>query len=278
MADQQFKDRYGPWAAVAGASTGLGAAFADELAQRGLNVVLVARRGALMEETAEKIRAKHGVEVKPVVLDLADSDADAQFASAVEGLEIGFFIYNAALEPQGLFVDEDRDSLIGNIVVNCITPTLLVKQLAPGMIERKRGGIVLVSSLGALQGIKVFAAYGAAKSYELILGEGLWDEFREHGVDACTLVVGATSTPVFLERQKQMKQPSKEDMEAVFGSGGVTEPFTPEQVAASLFPQLGTGPRVFANPDDEKAAEFMASMPRADTVAMMGKISSMFWE
>ena len=280
MTDQDFQSRYGPWAVVAGASTGLGAAFADEAAQRGLNVMLLARRRDVMEQTAQRIRDAHGVEVRPVVLDMAAADAAAQFVDAVSGIDVGLFIYNAALEPQGLFIDESTDELLGNITVNCVTPTLLTHHVASMMARRGRGGVVLVSSMGALQGIKVFAAYGAAKSYELILAEGLWDELRDHGVDACAYVVGSTAAPTFLERQKSMKTTDEQTLKSVFGDvgDGVSAPRPPQQVAAALFPQLGTGPRLFSDPADEQAAAFMATLPRRDTVEMMGKISSMFWE
>ena len=89
-----FVDRYGPWAVVAGASTGLGAAFADGCAARGLNVVVLARRAALLEETAVGIRDRHGVEVRAVTLDMADADLGAKLANATDGLEVGLLIYN----------------------------------------------------------------------------------------------------------------------------------------------------------------------------------------
>jgi short-subunit dehydrogenase len=211
---------------------------------------------------------------------MAAPDAASKFAEAISDIDVGLFIYNAALEPQGLFVDETTEELLGNITVNCVTPTLLTHQLAPTMIKRGRGGIVLVSSMGALQGIKVFAAYGAAKSYELILAEGLWDELRDHGIDACAYVIGSTATPTFLERQKSMKTPDEATLKSVFGGvgDGVSNARDPKDVAAALFPQLGQGPRLFSHPADEQAADFMATMPRKDTVELMGKISSMFWE
>jgi short-subunit dehydrogenase len=137
MTDQDFQSRYGPWAVVAGASTGLGAAFADEAAQRGLNVMLLARRRDVMEQTAQRIRDAHGVEVRPVVLDMAAADAAAQFVDAVSGIDVGLFIYNAALEPQGLFIDESTDELLGNITVNCVTPTLLTHHVASMMARRE---------------------------------------------------------------------------------------------------------------------------------------------
>ena len=98
------------------------------------------------------------------------------------------------------------------------------------MVSRGRGGIVLVSSMGALQGVKIFAAYGAAKAYELIFGEGLWDEFRDHGVDASAYVVGATATPNFVHNANTMTPPDPEALAHVLEGqdASVGEPRTPE--------------------------------------------------
>ena len=170
-----FFDRYGPWAVVAGASAGLGAAFADEVARRGTNVILCARRSDVMERTAAELRDRHGVEVRTVTVDMGSPDLDDVVAAATDDVEVGLFIYNAAAEPQGRFLTTPTDELLTNITVNCVAPTVLTKRFAAAMVSRGRGGIVLVSSMGALQGVKIFAAYGAAKAYELILGEGLWD-------------------------------------------------------------------------------------------------------
>ena len=83
-----FRDRYGAWAVVAGASEGLGAAFADQIASRGLNLVLVARRAAKLESLCESLVARHGVEARALPLDLADSNAPVEVEKAAEGLEV----------------------------------------------------------------------------------------------------------------------------------------------------------------------------------------------
>ena len=98
-------DRYGPWALIAGASEGLGAAFADESASRGCNVVLIARRRELMEDTAAGIRDRHGVETRTLVADLARADIGELVAPVTDDIDVGFFVYNAAFAPQGLFVN-----------------------------------------------------------------------------------------------------------------------------------------------------------------------------
>src|SRR6476646_3135320 len=91
-----FNEQYGPWALIAGASEGLGAAFADECASRGCNVVLVARREALIEETAAGIRERHGIETRTLVADLAQPDVGELVASVTDDIDVGFFVYNAA--------------------------------------------------------------------------------------------------------------------------------------------------------------------------------------
>lgn len=271
----EFADRYGRWAVVAGASAGLGAAFADEAAARGLDVVLVARRQDALDETAAGIRARHGVEATTVVADLADADAPARIFDATDELEVGLFIYNAAASAQGPFVEVELEPLLTNIAVNVTAPTILTHTYARRMADRGRGGVVLVSSMAALQGTKVFAAYAAAKSYELILGEGLWDELRDRGVDAVGFVVGATATPTFMESRGLS---ATDDAHMATKQGPDIDPRTPEAVARALYDVLGTGPRAYSHPDDERHAAVGATRSRTDVVTAMGKITSQFWK
>jgi len=275
-----FEEQYGPWAVVAGASTGLGAAFGEEAARRGLDVLLVARRAAVFEETAEAIRSRHTVNVRTLTADLASSEV---LLRGIEDLDVGLFIYNAAAEPQGLFINESLSALTTNIDVNCMTPPVVSHAVANRMVERGSGGLVPVSSMGALQGIKVFAAYGAAKAYELILAEGLWDELRESGVDAFSFVVGATATPNFLENAATMTPDVDLLSELISEAGGsALEPRSCEFVAGALFQVLdagraGIGPRHYSHPDDEAAAVGAAGISRTEVVSRMGKISSALW-
>jgi uncharacterized protein len=259
-----FNEQYGPWALIAGASEGLGAAFADECASRGCNVVLVARREALMEETAAGIRERHGVETRTLVADLGRPDIGALIASVTDDIEVGFFVYNAAFAPQGLFVTVPLEDQMKNIAVNCTTPTILSHMLGKKMVERGRGGLALVSSGAAHGGMKIFTTYAAAKAYELILGEGLWDEFRDHGVDALGYVVGATATPTFS---------ASTEADAV----KATNARTPQQVAAALFEQLGKGPRGYSHPGADEQAMASAGRPRAEVVAATGAMISSVW-
>lgn len=274
MSDE-FADRYGRWAVVAGASAGLGAAFAENAASHDLDVVLVARRQHALDETADDLRARHGGEVRTIVADLAEADAAARILEATDDLEVGLFVYNAAAAPQGPFVEVALGEHLQNIAVNVTTPTVLAHAYGSRMVDRGRGGIALVSSMAALQGTKVFATYAAAKSYELILAEGLWDELRDHGVDAIAYVVGATATPTFLESRGLS---GTDDARMATTAGPAIDPRTPEAVAQALFEALGSGPRAFSHPDDERHAMAGATRSRTEVVTAMGKVTSQFWK
>jgi short-subunit dehydrogenase len=273
-----FKQKYGPWALIVGASEGLGAAFAENCAQRGLNVALVARRAAALEETAAKIESRFSVQTRNIVADAGKPEFHETLSQALSDLEIGMLIYNAAAEPGGRFLDIALADHLNNIQVNCIAPTILCHELGKKMVERGRGGIVLVSSLGALQGIKQWVSYGAAKAYELLLGEGLWDEMRDHGVDAFAYVVGSTFTPTFQRIQKKLGLPFADGVDPSKFPPGAPLPRPFEEVAATLFAHLEDGPRVYSHPDDEAKANADALLPRREVVEVMGRNSEIFFK
>ena len=193
-----FTERYGPWAVIVGASGGIGAAAAEEAARRGLNVVTVARREDVLERKAQELRANYGISVRTVSADMGEPHAVDMLTGVCRGLEVGTLIFNAAAEPRGAFLSTPVEDLLTNIVVNCTAPTLLMHHFGQQMAARRTGAIVLVSSMGALQGGAVFSAYFAAKAYEWILAEGLWAELADHGVDVMAYMVGATRTEAYV--------------------------------------------------------------------------------
>ena len=186
------KARYGGWVLVAGASAGLGAAFANESARLGFDVVLLARRAGTLDETAAAIRAEHGVATRCIVADLARDDIAEVVAAQTADLDVGVLVYNAAAELYGPFLTLDHGAHRTNIAVNCYAPTVLAEHFGARMRDRGRGAIAIVSSLAALQGARYLTIYAASKAYELILAEGLWEELGDYGVDALSYVVGAT--------------------------------------------------------------------------------------
>lgn len=192
---RDFSKRYGAWAVVAGASEGLGAAFAEGLAARGLHVVLMARRAAELDRVARGMRETHGVETRCVAIDVAEPGFGAALDEATSGLELGTLVYNAAFAPVGPLLDLPEESLARAVDVNVRGPLVFVRRLAPAMVARGRGGIVLMSSLSGLQGSPRIATYAATKAFNTILAEGLWGELREQGIDVLGCSAGAIRTP-----------------------------------------------------------------------------------
>lgn len=255
-----FLERYGPWALVAGASEGLGAAFADELASRGLNLLLVARSAAKLTETARDIAARHGVEAVPLALDLGAPALVAQVEEATRGREIGLLVYNAALSPLGPFLDQPLDAHLLAARVNCEGPLALSWLLGRGMRERGRGGIVIVSSLTAFQGSPLLATYGATKAFDLVLAEGLWEELRGAGVDVIAACAGATRTPRYLATDPR--------------SPGILSPpeMEPAAVVLETLQALGRRPSVITGRAN-RLATFVTRrlLPRRLAVLIMGR-------
>lgn len=273
-----FKQSYGPWACIVGASdaAGLGGSIAVEAAAKGLNVVLIARREAMLNKLAEHIRNEHGVDTRVVVADLATPECGDVILKATEDLDVGLFIYNAAAEPQGVYTEIELSDHLRNIVVNCTSPTVLTYHFAQRMIKAGRGAIVVVGSTAGEQGICRFVSYGAAKSYEIILGEGLWYELKDYNVEAFSYVVGATLTPVLVERMKDyMKEDGTSSLQAGDNQVGINlnKPKTPAEVAKRLFESFGKGPRCYSHESDEEKARMNGLKTREQVVCEMSDMT-----
>jgi short-subunit dehydrogenase len=196
MEQAEFAARYGPWALVAGASEGLGASLADQLGARGLNLILVARNESRLGEVAAQATARHGVQARPVALDLTDARIGEQIAAATEGLDVGLVVYNAGgANRTTSFLEDTYEDSLRQIQLACIGPVALARQFAPAMKERGRGGIVLVGSLACLVGAAHVVVYSAVKMFNVNLAEGLWAELGPFGVDVCAAPLGTVYTP-----------------------------------------------------------------------------------
>ena len=187
--------KYGPWALIAGGSEGVGAEFAQLLAEAGLNLVLVARTTDALQQTAERCR-RHGADVRILASDLSAADAGAGIAASTADLEIGLLILVAGANTHSYeFLDGDLAEFRRVIDLNVSTPLALVHHFGQAMRSRRRGGIVLLGSLAGYLGSARHTVYGGVKAFTRIFAEGLWLELREHGVDVLELVLGVTRTP-----------------------------------------------------------------------------------
>ncbi len=257
MARPTFYTRYGPWALIAGASQGLGAEFAGQLAARGLNLVLVARRQLQLDELRIQLTQNYSVEVRTLVLDLASEDAGLLVTEAVRELQIGLLVYNAAVSKIGPYFEITLEDHLQELAVNCRTPMMLTYLLGQLMLKRKHGGIVLMSSLGGAQGSPLLANYGATKAYSQILAEGLWDELRRQGIDVVASRPAAISTPGYLA-----SAPS-----------GSTSALTPHAVAADALAALGKRPATIPGWSYRLANSLMQRvLPRKTAIRLMGNV------
>ncbi len=191
------RERYGPWAIVAGASEGIGAAFSRRLAERGLDLVLLARKEAPLLALADEIEATYGVATRAQSFDLSVVGAEQALFDATADLDVGMVVYNAGGDDNGGvgFLDVDPDVWAAMVRRNCLLPMHCAHHYGARMVERGRGGLLLVSSGAAWAGGARLAPYGATKAFDLVLGEALWAEWGKHGVDVLSLVVNATDTP-----------------------------------------------------------------------------------
>lgn len=214
MKAKQFKEKYGQYAMVAGGSDGLGYAFAEAVAQRGLNLVLLARREDRLNAAAALLRETYKIDVITIAADMADYENVKGLISNLN-ISIGLLVYNAAFAPIGLFENTSEEHLALAAAVNVKAPLLLTKLLSASMIQQKRGGIVLMSSLAGLQGSPNIAAYAATKSFNAILAEALWKELKPHGIDVLACCAGAIITPGYQRAEKTRPAPGTMKADAV---------------------------------------------------------------
>ena len=206
-------DRYGDWALVAGASEGLGEAWARGLARTGLNVVVIARRRDPLEQVATSIRRDFGVEARIEVLDLATPKLANRLAELDDELRLGVSVYNAGYAPIGAFLDVALEDKLKVVDVNARGPLIWSDVLGRRMVERGRGALVVVSSVAGFHGSAMVGTYAASKAFDTVLGEGLWEELGHHGVDVMVCAAGSTLTPKFKEATPEDKRAGLSPME-----------------------------------------------------------------
>ena len=192
-----FKAKYGPWALITGASRGIGAEFARQCAERGLNVICIATNESLLKQQKEYIEKTYGIEAITVTLDLAREDILKVLRPITRNLEVGLLICNAGISSVRPFLDQDEDELLRQFYVNARAALLLARHYGQLMAQRTRGGIIMLSSASAMNGTAYAANYAGTKAYNLILGESLWYELKDHGVDVLGFMPGCTKTPGF---------------------------------------------------------------------------------
>ena len=223
---KNFKQKYGPWALVTGASSGIGKSISEQLAQQGLNLVAVARNQANLETLKNDLEAKYAIQVETIAEDLSKPEASSVIAEKTSGIDIGLLIANAGIENNGPFIDNDANDESRLLALNVMSPMQLSQVFARRFSERGQGGILLTSSLFGYQGVPYVANYSASKAYILSLGEALNVELQPLGIDVTVLSPGLTKTPMI------------DNMSVDFNKIPITS-HTPDQVARIGLNALG---------------------------------------
>jgi len=248
-----FLTKYGPWALVIGGSEGIGASFARKLAERGLNLVLVARKPGPLEETAIAIR-KLGVEVKTLSADISQPrDALSAIRRLTDPLEIGFLLYMAGANlTRGVFPDVELALARKVVAMNVDGQMEFTHHYAGCMKARGKGGVVLVGSLAGYVGTPMISQYSAAKAFSRIFSEAIWFELKPFGVDVLHLNVNFTATPAMVRLGWDVS--AAED---------------PEEVAEDGINHIADGPVwvVGGQKNQDEAFRRMSQMPRGEAVA-----------
>jgi short-subunit dehydrogenase len=187
-------DKYGKWAIITGASSGIGEEFANRLSAEGFNLIIVARRKDKLENLAKKLSAINKVEIIPVELDLTEDNFVKKLLSVTAGKEIGMLVNNAGFGSTGEFINTDTEHEIKMVKLNCLAPVILTHYYVNEMKDRNKGALVFLGSVVAFQPTPLMATYSATKVFNLFLGNSLWWELKKYNIDVLSLNPGGTDT------------------------------------------------------------------------------------
>jgi uncharacterized protein len=194
----KFQQQYGPYALVSGASAGIGKEFARQLAERGLDVILVARRRTALDAFAAELEAACKVRVRSIALDLAADGAAARLAELTSDVELGLVVLNAGSLTAGPFLAQDLGQELKLIQLNVASTVEMAHRFGNRLRKRGRGGLILLSSVAAYGAFPYQANYAASKAYIASFGLALREELAPVGVDVLVLTPGPTRTEGFV--------------------------------------------------------------------------------
>ncbi len=185
----RLKKRYGDWAIVTGASSGIGLELATQLADAGFHLILNARNEERLRNVEAQLK-RDDIQIKSVAADLSESDGVEKVIQAAKGLRVGLLINNAGYGTSGLFIDSALHSEINMLRVNCEAVLSLTHYFSQIFKQQQRGGIIFLSSLVAFQGVPYAANYAATKAYIQSFAEALAIELKPFQVDVLSAAPG----------------------------------------------------------------------------------------
>ncbi len=238
-------ERYGTYALVTGASEGIGQCFAEELAKAGMNVVLVARRQDRLDALAKALEARYKVLCPVIVADLSSAEQMDGLLEITEKLDMGLLVCNAGFGTAGHFLDAEIETEMNMLGVNGMAVTRLVHHFGRKFKNKGAGGVILLSSIVATQGVARSAHYAATKAYVHTLGEGLQEEWKGSGLDLLIVAPGPVETSFAKRSGLQMGRTASPDVVArqALAVLGRQKLIHPGGLAKGLALALSTAPR-----------------------------------
>lgn len=241
---QRLKNKYGEWAIVTGASSGIGLELAAQLADSGFNLILNARNEERLKN-AERQLKRGNIQIKLVVADLSESNGFEKIIQAAKGLNVGLLINNAGYGTSGLFVDSSLHAEISMLRVNCEAVLSLTHYFSRKFKQQKRGGIIFLSSLVAFQGVPYAANYAATKAYIQSFAEALAVELKTFDVDILAAAPGPVESGFGQRANMQMGKAMSPDKLGVpiLNALGKRNSVIPGRLSKVLIYSLRTVPR-----------------------------------
>jgi short-subunit dehydrogenase len=246
---------FGPTALITGASDGIGRAFAAQLAEQGFDLILVARRGDVLQDMALDLGTRFGLDVRVLPMDLSDPAAVPALMTLTEGTPVGLVVAAAGFGSVGAFLDQDVAAEINMVDLNCRSVVALSYGFGGRMAAQGRGGIVLFGSLVGFNGAPLSATYAATKGFVQSFAEGIAAEMRPHGVSVLSVAPSPVGTGFAARAGMQMGQAA-----------------TPEMVARGALAALGRRTTVRPGFLAKALGWSLAMLPRWGRVRVMGVI------
>ncbi|MES2796597.1 MAG: SDR family oxidoreductase [Bacteroidota bacterium] len=247
--------KYGGWAIVTGASSGIGLELVTQLADAGFNLLINSRSLDKLQEVEKQIKAKTNIQIKIVASDVSEPEGIDKIIQSAQGLNIGLLVVSAGYGTSGLFIDTSLHAEINMLKVNCEALLSLTHYFSQKFVQQKRGGIILMSSMVAFQGTPFASNYAATKAYVQTLAEGLAAELKPFGVDVLAAAPGPVESG-FSQRANMKMSIS----------------LTPAQVGVPILHALGRKKTVLPGLLTKILVYSLRTVPRWGKVKIMEKV------
>ena len=251
----RLKSKYGDWAVVTGATSGIGLELACQLADAGFNLIIVSRNLEKLKNVQDEIEALSNVIIIIVSADVSKSEDIDKIISASQGLNIGLLVASAGYGTSGNFINNSIFEEVNMLRLNCEGLLILTHYFGQQFVQKKRGGIILMSSMVAFQGTPYASNYAATKAYVQTLAEGLREELKPYGIDILAAAPGPVQSGFGLRAKMTMSMA-----------------LTPSQVGVPILNALGKTTTVLPGLLTKFLVYSLRMVPRKIKVKIMKKV------